>query len=165
MNVANKQLECLKVSDSKVLEENEPEEPEVKPSMKMKLSYTSSPILKHKPTVGSCSSLGESFQLLKFHNISSHKAQHLLFFAYYLERLFLEDNCIYESKDKNVLVDNIILLYHKAAVMEFKEFPLYRYAYFLSNLSSDKLNSINKPNNGVPPSLIVVFSEAIEIKK
>ena len=162
MNVANKQLECLKVSDSKVLEENEPEEPEVKPSMKMKLSYTSSPILKHKPTVGSCSSLGESFQLLKFHNISSHKAQHLLFFAYYLERLFLEDNCIYESKDKNDLVDNIILLYHKAAVMEFKEFPLYRYAYFLSNLSSDKLNSINKPNNGVPPSLIVVFSEAIE---
>lgn len=163
---SNKLIENLSLNNPTVKEEIEPEEQESKTlPIKMKLSYIYSPKMKHKNTISSSNSLNkleESFQLIKFHNILSNKGQQLLFYAFYLERLYFEENSIYPKSDKNELIENILLLYHKANMCDNKDFPYFRYEYLLSQLSTEQIKSFKDKKMEIPPLLQKIFNDAFQ---
>ena len=163
---SNKLIESLPLSNPIVKEEIEPEEQESKSlPIKMKLAYIYSPQMKHKNTISSSNSLNkleESFQLIKFHNFFSNKGQHLLFYAYYLESLYFEENSIYPKSDKNELIENIFLLYHKANMYDNKDFPYFRYEYLLSKLTTEQIKSFKEKKMEIPALLQKIFNDAFQ---
>jgi hypothetical protein len=97
-------------------------------------------------------------QLLLFSNILEGGTQRHLFYAFYLEKLFLDKVDYLNNKNINLdnFLENIIALYHKSISYGEFEFPFYRYKLILSKL---QMNSLNKFKNSVPQPLKSTFDD------
>ena len=102
-------------------------------------------------------------QTVKFNNVINHKMQKILFYAFYMEEIYFNKTfTTYAFIDKKKLLDHLINMYHKAIVYDTVDFPYVRYMYLLSQLSTDKLNTLNNEKETFPLQLRSAFNEALE---
>ena len=136
----------------------------VSTTVRMRKSFVSlSPInLPLLGNTGSPSLVSERPQTVKFTNVTNHKMQKILFYAFYMEEVYFNKSCTYAFVDKGKLIDHIINMYHKAVAYDTVDFPYGRYMYLLSQLSTDKLNSLNNEKDTFPQQLKSVFNEVLE---
>ena len=114
----------------------------------------------------------DMFHLIKLTNTLNNKMQKLLFYTFYLEEIYFNnennnnDNTINTKytflPDKKAFLDHIINIYHKAIIYDKIDFPYERYTFILSKLSTDKLNTLNSNINPIPLELKSYYNEALE---
>lgn len=139
-------------------------------SVYTKKSFATISPIKHKLSLTNLKSpllRQEMFHLIKLTNTLNNKMQKLLFYAFYLEEIYFNNDNTINTKytflpDKKAFIDHIINMYHKAITYDKIDFPYERYTFILSKLSTDKLNTLNSNINPVPTELKSYYNEALE---
>ena len=143
-------------------------------SMRMRKSFVTVSPIKHNMLNGNSNNNNNNAvsplllnemqqQTVKFKNVINHKMQKIMFYAFYMEDIYFNKMYnTYTFVDKKKLLDHLINMYHKAIVYDVIDFPYGRYMYLLSQLSTDKLNTLNNEKETLPQHLRAVFNEALE---
>ena len=139
-------------------------------SVYRKKSFATISPIKHNITLANMTShllRKDTLNLIKITNTLNNKMQKILFYAFYLEEIYFNDDNDINIKytflpDKKVLLNHIINMYHKAIVYDKIDFPYGRYMFILSKLSPDKLNTLNTNINPIPMELKCYYNEALE---